>query len=287
MLEAKGPNAAQIQFWNETTGQKWINYQEPINSLARPFGVLAVDRASVLPGERVLDVGCGCGDTTLELARRVGATGKVTGIDLSSNMLASARDSGKRFGLAQARFINADAQTYAFEPQSMDLLYSRFGIMFFADPPKAFENLFRTLCPGGRFAFVAWQEFQKNLWALVPTEAVAKHIDVPQFVPDQQGPFAFADSDRLERILSKVGFHDISFEEAVKDVPIGVSDDLDAAVDFLFQMGPAAAAIRQARQPEKRGALTYALSDAVAPYQTPQGVHMQAAAWIVTGCRPF
>ena len=286
MIEPKGPNAAQIQFWNETAGQKWVNYQETIDAHARPFGLLAMDRASVMSGERVLDLGCGCGDTTFELARRVGTTGELTGIDLSSIMLAKARESAEELGLTQVRFINADAQTYAFQPRSFGLLYSRFGIMFFTDPQTAFENLFKALCPGGRFAFVCWQEFKKNLWALVPTEAVAMHIDIPPTIPDAPGPFAFANPERLVRALSEVGFHQIAIEESIKDVPIGAGGDIDVAVDFLFQMGPAAAAIRQARQPEKRTVLMDALRQAVAPYLTPHGVHMQAAVWVVTGRRP-
>ncbi len=286
MLVSEGPNAAQIQFWNETAGQKWVNYQETISAHARPFGLLAMDRASVLSGERVLDVGCGCGDTTVELARRVEKTGQLTGIDLSSIMLARARESAEDLGLTHVRFINADAQTYAFQPQSFDLFYSRFGIMFFTDPQAAFGNLLGALRPGGRFAFVCWQEFKKNLWAVVPTESVARYIEVPPSIPDVPGPFAFANRDRLEGILSKAGFHQIGFEESVKDVPIGGGGGLDVAVDFLYQMGPAAAAIRQAGQPEKRGVLLDALREGVAPYQTPQGVHMQAAIWIVTGCRP-
>ncbi len=285
MLEPKGPNAAQIQFWNETAGEKWVDYQKAIDAHARPFGLLAMDRISVKPGERVLDVGCGCGDATFELARRVGTTGEITGIDLSSIMLARARESAEDLGLTYVRFINADAQTYAFQRRSFDLFYSRFGIMFFTDPQAAFGNLFRALCPGGGFAFVCWREFKKNLWALVPTEAVARHIEVPPSIPDAPGPFAFANPDRLERILSKAGFHQIAFEESIKDVPVGAGGDLDAAVDFLYQMGPAAAAIRQAGQPEKRTVLMDALRQTVAPYQTPQGVHMQAAAWIVTGSR--
>ncbi len=285
MIEPTGPNAKQIRFWNETAGEKWVDYQKAIDAHARPFGLLAMDRISVKPGERVLDVGCGCGDATFELARRVGATGEITGIDLSSIMLARARESAEDLGLTYVRFINADAQTYAFQRRSFDLFYSRFGIMFFTDPQAAFGNLFRALCPGGGFAFVCWREFKKNLWALVPTEAVARHIEVPPSIPDAPGPFAFANPDRLERILSKAGFHQIAFEESIKDVPVGAGGDLDAAVDFLYQMGPAAAAIRQAGQPEKRTVLMDALRQTVAPYQTPQGGHMQAAAWIVTGSR--
>ncbi len=286
MLEPKGPNAAQIQFWNETAGQKWVNYGEAVNAHTRPFGLLAMDRISVKPGERVLDVGRGCGDATFELARRVSITGEITGIDLSSIMLARAQESAVDLGLTHVRFINADAQTFAFQPQSFDVFYSRFGIMFFTDPHKAFENLFRALCPGGRFAFVCWQEFKKNLWALVPTEAVAKHIEAPPSIPDAPGPFAFANAERLGGVLCEVGFNQVSIEGSIKEVRIGAGYDLDVAVDFLYQMGPAAAAIRRAGQPEKRRVLLDALREAVAPYQTPQGVHLQAAAWIVTGCRP-
>ncbi len=286
MLEAKGPNATQIQFWNETTGQKWVNYQDSIINYVGPFGVVAMDRASVMSEERVLDVGCGCADTTFELARRVGTSGEVIGVDLSSIMLGRARDMADGLGLYQVRFIDADAQTYWFQARSFDFLFSRFGIMFFQDPQAAFENLFQALRPGGRFAFVCWQEFKKNHWAIVPTEAVAKYIAVPPSLPNAPGPFSFANSECLEAVLSKVGFHQIAFEESIMDVPIGSGGSLDAAVDFLCQFGPAAAAIRQAAQPEEFKVLADALRVAVAPHETPHGVRMQAAAWIVTGRRP-
>ena len=287
MLEAKGPNAAQIQFWNETAGQKWVTLQEAIVAQDRLFGLQAMDRAAVMPEERVLDVGCGCADTTFELARRVGTSGEVIGVDLSSIMLERAREMAEGLGLHQVRLIDADAQTYWFQARSFDLLFSRFGIMFFQDPQAAFENLFQALRPGGRFAFVCWQEFKKNHWAIVPTEAVARHIAIPPSVPDTPGPFTFARSERLDGILSKVGFQQIAFEESIKDVPVGAGGGVDLAVDFLFQMGPAAAAIRQAAQPEKRGVLVDAMRAALAPYETPHGVYMQAATWIVTGSRPY
>ena len=150
MMDPTGPNAEQIQFWNETAGPKWVDYQQRIDAHVRLFGLLAMNRVAIMLGERVLDVGCGCGDTALELARRVETTGTVTGIDISSVMLDRARTLAKTTGLTHLDFVNADAQTHAFVPSSFDLLYSRFGVMFFADPQAAFAKLFQALRPGGR-----------------------------------------------------------------------------------------------------------------------------------------
>jgi ubiquinone/menaquinone biosynthesis C-methylase UbiE len=286
MMDPTGPNAEQIQFWSETAGLKWVDYQQRIDAHVRLFGLLAINRAAIMPGERALDVGCGCGDAALELARRVETTGKVAGIDISFVMLDRARQLAKTSGFTHLDFVNADAQTYAFVPSSFDLLYSRFGVMFFADPQAAFANLFKALCPGGRFSFVCWQELKKNPWALVSLEAVAKHIEVQPSMPDAPGPFAFANPDRVSHTLSKAGFRDLNIEGFIEEVAVGGTGNLDEAVDFLMQMGPAAAAIRKTGTPEKRSMLVDALRHALAPYQRSQGVQMPAAVWIVTGKRP-
>lgn len=285
-IEASGPNAEQIQHWNEQAGPKWVDLQEIIDQQIRPLGERAMNAAQVASGERVLDVGCGCGDTTRELARRVGAAGKVTGIDISSVMLERARSLAREDGLAQIGFENADAQTYGFEPASYDVVFSRFGVMFFAQPEAAFANLCKALRPGGRLAFVCWQGIQDNPWMLVPMMAALQHIAPPPFGgPDAPGPFAFADTDKVRGILTGAGFTQVGFESIQETLNVGGGRSIDETVDFLMQMGPTARPLREA-DPELRATVADAVGQSLQPYVTAQGVRMGSASWIVTARRP-
>ena len=281
-LEAIGPNAEQIQYWNDLAGSKWVAYQGLLDAQIRPLGLLAMERAAISPGERVLDVGCGCGDTTLEIARRVGPTGSVVGADISTVMLERARQMAHGAGIAHVRFENVDAQTHHFAPGSIDLVFSRFGIMFFIDPRAALANLCSALRPGGRLAFVCWQGLQHNPWMLVPLGAALQHLPaVTPPAPDAPGPFAFADDARVRAILSGAGFTGLRFEGVTKTMTIG-GGSLDQAVDFLLQMGPTGRLLRESGA-EVRSAVAQAVRAAVEPYATPDGVRMEGAVWIVSG----
>jgi SAM-dependent methyltransferase len=284
-LEYIGPNAEQIQHWNETSGPKWVAFHELINTQLLPLGLRAMERACITPGERVLDVGCGCGSTTLELARRVGPTGSATGVDISSVMLEEARHAATEAGLKNVVFENADAQTHAFTPGSFDLVFSRFGVMFFAHPVVAFANLLKALRPGGRLVFITWQAVHLNPWMGVPMMAAAQHIAIPVPAnPHAPGPFAFADAERVRGILTDAGFTDLGFEELQDTLAVAGGSDIDQTVQFLLQMGPTGAAMREAAA-DVLPAVTAAIRDALQPYVTADGVRMEAAAWIVTGRR--
>jgi SAM-dependent methyltransferase len=284
-LEPTGPNAEQIKYWNEISGPKWVALHQLIDTQIAPLGLRTIDRAGIQSGERVLDVGCGCGQTTVELARRVGPTGAVTGIDISTTMLQRAAARAREVGATQVRCENADAQTHRFAPDSFDLLFSRFGVMFFVDPAAAFANLRTALRPGGRLAFVCWQAVQQNPWMLVPLMAAAQHMTLPPMPgPDAPGPFAFANSERVRDILSRAGFTEIGFEAVDETLTVGGGAGLDETVEFLQHIGPAAAAMRDA-PPEQRVAVAGAVREAVAPFLTPHGVRMPSAAWIVTARR--
>ena len=285
-IEPSGPNAEQIQHWNETSGPKWVAFHDLIDTQILPLGLRTMERARVTAGERVLDVGCGCGGTTLELARRVGPTGSVTGVDISSVMLARAREAATQAGLKNVSFVNADAQTHAFAPDSFDLLFSRFGVMFFAHPDRAFANLLKALRPGGRLAFVSWQGVHLNPWMFVPMMAASQHVTIPvPSNPHAPGPFAFADTERVRDILTDAGFTDLGFEELQDTVTVAGGSDLDQTVQFLLQMGPTGQAMREAAA-GTLDAVTAAIREALQSYVTPDGVRMEAAAWIVTGRRP-
>jgi SAM-dependent methyltransferase len=285
-LAPTGPNAEQIRYWNEVNAEKWIRFQRAIDEQIGPLGRAAMDKAAIRSGERALDVGCGCGDTTLELARRVGPTGFVVGLDVSAPMLAEATTRAHDAGSSNARFSNSDAQTHRFSSGAFDVAFSRFGVMFFADPARAFANLGRALRPGGRFAFVCWQALDRNPWMGVPMKAAAREIPFPPPAdPLAPGPFAFADPDRVRRILTEAGFTNIAIDAHDEVLSIGGRGSVDAAAEFLVQMGPTGSALRQA-DPAVEPRVRAAVKEAVAPFVGSDGVKMPSAAWIVLALRP-
>jgi SAM-dependent methyltransferase len=181
------------------------------------------------------------------------------------------------------RFENADAQTHSFAPQSFDLLFSRFGVMFFVDPGAAFANLARALRPGGRLGFVCWQSFMENAWMREPMMALAQHVTLqPPPPPDAPGPFAFSDAKRVTRILEGAGFKGVAFAPHTGQLSLGSS--VESAARFSLEMGPLGAALRDAPESTKTVALD-ALRETFAKIATPNGVSLPFAAWIATGTR--
>jgi SAM-dependent methyltransferase len=276
-----GPNAEQAKFWNDTAAPKWLAYQRVLDEQIGPLGRRVMDRARVARGERVLDVGCGCGTTSLELAARVGPDGAVLGVDLSAPMLARAEEQARAAGAGNVRFLRADAQTQAFERGAFDLVFSRFGIMFFADPPAAFANLRTALRPGGRLAFVCWQPVTENPWVLVPLGAAAQHIPLPPPpAPGAPGPFALGDPEDVRRVLAGGGFADVALEDVREMLSVG-GGSVDDAVELLLELGPTGAALREA-DPAARPRVAAAVREALVPFATRGRVRLPSAAWIVT-----
>ncbi len=282
-LDAAGPNAEQITYWNEQGGPRWVRLQNQLDAQLASFGHVVMDKLALRAGERVLDVGTGCGETALELGRRVGPSGSVLGVDISTMMLERAAERGK--GVANVRFAVADAQTHAFEPASLDVIFSRFGVMFFQDPTAAFANLRKALAPGGRLGFHCWKALQENPWMTVPFFAALQHVPPPTPPPpNAPGPFAFADADRVRGILSAAGFAEIAFESRGDTMSVGAGS-LDDAADFALQMGPASIAIREAT-PETVAKVRASIREALVPFQTPTGVELATASWVVTARKP-
>jgi SAM-dependent methyltransferase len=280
-----GPNAEQIGYWNEVAGPRWVALQPMLDAQISPLGERAMEAAGVGAGERVLDVGCGCGQSSLQLAERAGPRGPVLGVDVSAPMLARAQERAREADAANLLFRRADAQVDALGEASFDLVFSRFGVMFFADPEAAFANLRRALAPGGRLAFVCWQGLAHNPWMLVPLAAIAAHVRLPPApAPGAPGPFSFADAERVCAILRAAGLREIECAPLEGRLRVGGEGDLDAAVDFALQMGPAAAALREAGEAARPRAAA-AVRDALAPYADDGGVCMDYSAWIVSARR--
>ena len=281
-LAAMGPNAEQIEYWNDKSGPKWVEHQEMLDTQIGPIGEEAMARAKIQPGERVLDVGCGCGQTSLQLAERVAPRGHVTGVDISGVMLARARERAAAASVSGVEFQLADAQTTSFA-RSFDLVFSRFGVMFFADPVAAFTNLRRALAPRGRLAFACWQQLDRNPWMMVPMGAAAKHVPLPPPPPPgAPGPGSLADPERVARILDQAGFRDVSLEALETKVRVAGGGGVEAATRFLLEgVGPTSQAMREASASAME-AVTRAVQTALEPYLTPRGVELGASVWIVT-----
>lgn len=274
-----GANAGQIAYWNAAAGQTWAALQERLDRQLEPLGRAAIDALDPAADERIIDIGCGAGQTSLELAGEVGPDGTVLGVDISAPLLEVARRRAAEAGLANVRFLEADAQTRAFAPGSADGVFSRFGVMFFADPPAAFRNIREALRPGGRLAFVCWRPLALNEWMLIPMRAALQHIPAPPppADPNAPGPFAFADPDRVRGILGEAGFSDIAIE--AHDTRIG-GNDLDQTVAMSLRVGPLGALLRE--NPDMRDTVVGSIREALEPHAGPAGVFLPGAVWVVT-----
>jgi SAM-dependent methyltransferase len=270
------PNAAQSAYWNDVAGSSWAEFQEGLDRQVAPLGRRAMAALAPASGERILDIGCGAGQTSVELAQAVGTGGAVLGVDLSEPLLQIARR--RAAGVGGLELILGDAQTFAFEPAAFDAAFSRFGVMFFADPPAAFANIRRALRPGGRLAFVCWRTPDENPIIRLPMEAAGSLLPPPSPPePGAPGPFAFADPDRVRAILASAGF--TAVELAPHNEKVG-SGDLETALALSLSIGPLGATLRE--NPGLRDAVTPRVRAALAKHDGPEGPKLNAAVWIVT-----
>jgi SAM-dependent methyltransferase len=278
-------NADQIAYWNGPGGQRWSDRHAAQDILLAPVSQILIDRAKAKPGERILDVGCGCGATSAALAREVAPSGFVLGVDISAPMLTLARqlapkDLSHKGGPLD--FALADATVYPFDPASFDLLVSRFGVMFFAEPAVSFAHMRRALRPSGRVAFACWREPRDNPWMMAPLQEVYKHVPkLPPQAPDDPGPFAFASQERVDRILSEAGYAGIAMERCDLSLDIAVGGGLEAAVRSALDIGPSSRAL-EGQRPEVRDAARESVRAMLAPLVRGESVPLPGSIWIVT-----
>jgi SAM-dependent methyltransferase len=264
----------QARLWNGVAGCAWVELQDLVDAAFRPLEALLVE--GVAAGAEVLDVGCGTGGTTLAVARRLGGTGRCVGIDISEPMLTAARARALREGMP-ARFVRADAETYLFEAQSFDAIISRFGVMFFGDPVRAFGNLRGAAREGAKLRFIAWRSAAENPFMTTAERAAAPYLpDMPGRDPDAPGQFAFADRRRVERILTESGWGEIDIRPV--DVPCTLPE---AGLERYFtRLGPLGRVL-PAVDEGTRTKIVETVRAAFQPYVRGAEVSFTAACWLV------
>ncbi|WP_343525960.1 class I SAM-dependent methyltransferase [Sphingomonas sp.] len=274
--------------WNGQSGERWAANQTRLDQILSAFGEATIDAAAPLRGEIVLDIGCGAGASSFALADRVGPQGHVRGVDISEPLILRARELTPAG--APVAFELADAARTSLAEGAFDLLFSRFGVMFFDDPAGAFAHLRRALTPGGRLAFVCWREAKENDWVRLPMGAI-KAIVPPPSPPDPEapGPFSLGDRERIFRILGAAGFVDIVVTPFDGTIPFGMGETRAAAIEnaleMAFEVGPLSRAL--ADQPEAiRTRAADAVRAAFAERPGDRAVMIDGAAWIVTARNP-
>lgn len=266
----------QKTLWNGPAGKAWVDGQELLDGLLKPFEVLLLHEAITREPRHVLDIGCGTGATTLALARTLGSGATVTGVDVSEPMIAVARDRAAR-EQSTARFICADAQSHEFEPGSVDLFMSRFGVMFFEDPVRAFKNLRTAAADRASLSLIAWRSAGENPFMTTAERAAAPHLpELPPRKAEGPGQFAFADASHVRGILVGAGWNDVELEPI--DMPCVLSGrDLD---DYVTRLGPVGLALQQVDE-ATRAAVTAAVRAAFQPYVFGNEVRFTAACWMI------
>ncbi|MGD9966759.1 MAG: class I SAM-dependent methyltransferase [Hyphomonadaceae bacterium] len=268
----------QREYWNSKVGEEWARQADRTDTMFAALTETAMTALALAPGERVLDIGCGAGATTLAAARQVGPGGRAVGVDISQPLLALARERSQSSRL-DVSFIEADAANADVPGGPFDAAFSRFGVMFFEDAIAAFARIRRSLRSNGRLVFVCWRTFPENGWSWTPVKAIEPMLAAPLPPPDPNlpGPFFFADEGKIRSVLAGAGWREAGVERW--DGPLVIGADASDAAAYLLKIGPVARAI--AEHGLDVVAVEQRLIEVLAQAQTPRGVVLPAACWIV------
>ncbi|CAN5361283.1 methyltransferase domain-containing protein [soil metagenome] len=282
MSDLKGQSTArEVQYWNSAATRPWADQHQRIDRLFANVTDATLALAAPRRGETIVDIGCGSGTTVLNLAAQAGPGGHVLGVDISEHSVRCARERIAAADCPQAEVLLADASAHDYAPNTFDLAFSRFGVMFFADPTASFANLRKAMKPGGRLAFAVFRTAQENPWTTQPMAAV-RHLvpPLPPSGPEEPGQFSWADPARVRRILEGAGFRTVTltpYDPAMQYAgPGGASE----AATLAMQVGPVVRATANAPQ-DLRDRVRAALEAFFQKHDGPQGVVMPGAIWIV------
>jgi SAM-dependent methyltransferase len=280
MYDAAQLNLEQQEYWGGAGGERWVSQQHRRDRMLGDLGDAVLSEAQAQPGERVIDIGCGCGETSAVLAQSVGASGHVTAVDVSAPILAQARH--RLSGFSNTVTLLADAAAHPFAEAAADLIFSRFGVMFFGDPIAAFTNIRKAAKPSGRLVFACWRTPQENLWMSAPAAAVAKHFpDAEKPDPDLPGPMAFRDPARVSGILKNAGFTEPQFRKVDKMMDLANGEGVEGAVRSAMELGPSARLL-DGQSVDVRAQVADTLRAFFQPQMMNGRLDLAAAIWIVS-----
>ena len=277
-------NIKQKEFWSGKGGDYWVVKQNEMDTMLNPLGKKALAKLDLKSNSKVLDVGCGCGATTLEIAQRV-SEGSVTGLDISVPMLDKAKSEASIQGVANVDFQIIDVQVDQLASEEYDYVYSRFGVMFFEDPYEAFKNLSSSIKKGGELSFVCWQNPSLNPWQSLSIQVIRGYLDMPSPPPRSPGPFAFQEKDYVKDILEQSGFSNISFDDNQEDITMFSGKSLEEASEDYLAINPVVTEMLKDSTENLKAEIVESLKDAFSEFYKGDGLVFPSATWIVSALK--
>ena len=275
-------NKNQRDFWSGKGGDIWVERQNAMDTMLSPLGEAALNKLNLNEGENVLDIGCGCGNTTLNIAKRISPDGQVTGLDISKPMLKRAKESANEMSISNASFNCVDVQTDDIGEEVYSAAFSRFGVMFFEDPVAAFCNINKSLITGASLSFVCWQSPALNPWQSLFIEAVKKYVDLPSPPPRSPSPFAFMESEYVSSILEESNFQNIMIEGHEAEVNMFSGRSLSDSVKDYISINPVVSGMLKDSTEQEKTEIINSAIEAFSPYYSAKGLMFPSATWLVT-----
>ena len=274
-------NSKQKEFWSGKGGDYWVVKQNEMDIMLNPLGEKALAKLDLKADSNVLDVGCGCGATTLEIAKKV-TNGIVTGLDISIPMLDQAKSQSSIQGISNVDFRVFDVQADQLDNEEYDNVYSRFGVMFFEDPYEAFKNIHASMKNGGKLSFVCWQDPTLNPWQSLSLQVIKEYLDMPSPPPRSPGPFAFQEKDYVQGILEQSGFSKIYFDDNQEEITMFSGKTLQDASEDYLAINPVVTEMLKDSPDNLKIEIVESLKEAFAEFYMGDGLLFPSATWIVT-----
>ena len=274
-------NIKQRQFWSGAGGDVWVNKQREMDIMLNPLGDRVIERLDLKSDAKIIDIGCGCGATTLEIAKKI-TQGEILGVDISEPMLDKATETAKEMSLSNISFEVKDVQVDVMPLNYFDIAFSRFGVMFFEDPFEAFKNIHSSLKEDGLLSFVCWQNASLNPWQSLSIQVIKEFLDLPAPAPKSPGPFAFEDKTYLEEILRESGFKGLETLDNQEDIVMFSGKSIREACEDYLTINPVVTEMLKNSKPELTEEILEALVIKFSNFHQNDGLLFPSATWIVT-----